>query len=254
MAARGAQRIRTADLRSTDELREVASTCTLCRLCRDRTQVVTGSGDPTSEVLVVVEAPGYHEDRSGVLLAGAAGEVFDELLASIGLDRASVWLTSMVKCRPPANRAAFPDEVEACEGWLFREIGLVQPRLVLTFGAQAMRLVTGRQSTLQDARGQLLSTVVQGRTVGVLPCYHPAAAMHVPALLDALRDDVRAVPVHLRTLAAADGPSIPVLASLESPLDVEVPGTGTGAVPGTAPGSAHEPDVGGDDQLAFPLA
>lgn len=195
MSARGplirAGRVRIGELQQIDELEQHAARCTLCRLCRDRTSVVVGSGPPDADVLVVAEAPGYHEDREGRLLAGAAGELFDEVLHVAGTRRSDVFLTSVVKCRPPMGRTPFPDEVEACEGWLFREIALVQPRVVVTLGALALRLVTGRQERLGDVHGAMLHALVQGRDVVVWPLYHPAAALHVPTLADELRADAR---------------------------------------------------------------
>jgi DNA polymerase len=186
-----AGRIRVGELERVDQLEQHAAACTLCRLCRDRTTVVVGSGPHDADVLVVAEAPGYHEDREGRLLAGATGELFDEIMQVAGTRRADVFLTSVVKCRPPAGRAPFSDEVEACEGWLFREIALVQPRVVVTLGALALRLVTGRPERLRDVHGQMLHALVQGRDVVVWPLYHPAAALHVPTLVDELRADAR---------------------------------------------------------------
>ncbi|MEO6866461.1 MAG: uracil-DNA glycosylase [Gaiellales bacterium] len=246
-----AQRVSAGDLASIEALEIAAATCQLCRLCRDRTQVVTGSGPADADVLVIAEAPGYHEDRSGQLLAGRPGELFDTLLADAGLVREEVFLTSVVKCRPPGGRTPFPDEVDACEGWLFREIALVQPKIVVTLGSLALRLVTGRHELIRDAHGKMIHTNLQGRDLVVWPLYHPAAALHVTSLVTQLRADARALGVLLQGARAETGsrprPS-------QSPVDPEVPATAS--KPATEPsakpaGTEPEPPV--DTQLTMDM-
>lgn len=188
-----AERVRAGELPTLPALDEHAAACTLCRLCRERTQVVVGEGPADADVLVVVDAPGYHDDRTGRLLTGAPGALLDEALELAGRRREEVRLTSVVKCRPPAGRSAFPDEVEACEGWLFRELALVQPRILVTLGSLSLRLVTGRNERLGDVHGTLLHAHVQGRDVGVWPLYHPAAAGQAARLVEELRADARAL-------------------------------------------------------------
>jgi len=227
MQRSSAGRIRAGDLRTLDELAQVASSCELCRLCHDRTQVVTGAGPAGAEVLVVAEAPGYHEDREGHHLAGRTGRLFDETLQLAGLSRDRIYLTSVVKCRPPLGRAPFPDEVEACESWLFREIALVEPRVIVTLGALALRLVTGRHERLADVHGGIIHAHLQGRDMVVWPLFHPAAAVHVPGLVRRLHDDARAlgsllrgaraeardvVNAHAAELPTSETPSAPVIA------------------------------------------
>lgn len=217
-----AGRVRAGDLASVGELSAVAAECELCRLCRDRTMVVTGTGPEDADVLVVAEAPGYHEDREGRLLAGRTGELFDEILGEAGLVRNEVYLTSVVKCRPPTGRTPFPDEVEACEGWLFREIALVRPKVVVTLGHLALRLVTGRVERLGDVHGAVLHAQVQGRDLVVWPLFHPAAALHVPALVGQLRDDARALGGLLRG-ARADARPKPVAPASAPPATAAAP-------------------------------
>ena len=220
-----AGRVRASELNTIDALEQHASACRLCRLCRERTQVVTASGPYDAEILVVAEAPGYHEDREGRLLTGRAGELFDELLVALGTTRDDVFLTSVVKCRPPTGRTPFPDEVEACEGWLFREIALVRPRVVVTLGALALRLVTGRYERLADVHGSMLHAHVQGRDVVVWPLFHPAAAVHVQSLVDQLHADTIGLAGLLRGARVEEavrperGPAKPVL----EPADVSTP-------------------------------
>ena len=112
---------------------EVAG-CTRCRLSQGRTQVVFGSGSPDADLMFVGEAPGFHEDQQGVPFVGQAGQLLEKLLNGIGLTRADVYIANVLKCRPPGNRDPQPDEIEACESHLFRQVELIQPKLVGTLG------------------------------------------------------------------------------------------------------------------------
>lgn len=228
-----AGRIRARDLETVALVEEYAGACELCRLCRERTTVVTGSGPDDADVLVVAEAPGYHDDRTGVLLAGPVGGLFDDVLRDAGLAREEIFLTSVVKCRPPTGRTPFPDEVESCEGWLFREIQLVQPKVVVTLGALALRLVTGRQEQLRDVHGAMLHAHVQRRDVVVWPLYHPAAALHVASLTEELRADARGLGALLQGARSTPAP-----AAVSEPA------------PAVATPGPDEPDSG-EPQLAF---
>src|SRR5581483_11612770 len=113
-------------------LQQEASGCTRCRLAEGRTQVVFGVGNPDADLMLVGEAPGFHEDKQGFPFVGQAGRLLDQLLAGIGLSRDDVYVANVLKCRPPGNRDPMPDEIERCEGYLFRQIELVQPALVAT--------------------------------------------------------------------------------------------------------------------------
>ncbi|MCW2961716.1 MAG: phage polymerase-related protein [Thermoleophilia bacterium] len=232
--------VRAGDLTSVAQVEDHASVCRLCRLCRERTMVVTGSGPVDADVLVVAEAPGYHDDREGRLLEAAPGELFAEVLELAGITREDIFLTSVVKCRPPTGRAPFPDEVEACEGWLFREIALVQPRVVVTLGSLALRLVTGRQESIAEVHGELQHVAVQDRDIVVWPLYHPGAALHVDRLADALRVDARALGLLLAGARSerstrerareARTPTVPA-AELPTPAAMPAPAPSTGATP-----------------------
>ncbi|MCW2923332.1 MAG: Uracil-DNA glycosylase [Thermoleophilia bacterium] len=247
---RGSGRVRAGDLTTVEQLEAHASACELCRLSRDRTMVVVGSGPHDAEVLVVSEAPGYHEDREGRLLAGRVGGLFDEVLAEAGLTRDEVFLTSVVKCRPPTGRTPFPDEVEACEGWLFRELALVEPAVVVTLGSLALRLVTGRQESLADAHGAVVHAQVRGRDIVVWPLYHPAAALHVPALVDELRTDARA----LRRLLGGARADARRVAPVTAPSIDPAHDASNVAMRDDAPAvSGFDADPDGPPQLAFEL-
>ena len=172
---------------------EVAG-CTRCALAGGRTQVVFGSGDPAADLMFVGEAPGFHEDKQGLPFVGAAGKLLDQLLAGIGLTRPDVYVANVLKCRPPGNRDPMPDEIEACEAHLWRQIELIQPRVVATLGNFATKLLSGRPTGITRVHGQEQETTLGGRRVLLYPLYHPAAALYTPRMLDVLKSDFARLP------------------------------------------------------------
>jgi DNA polymerase len=172
---------------------EVAS-CTRCPLARGRTQVVFGSGDPSADLMFVGEAPGFHEDKQGVPFVGAAGKLLDQLLAGISLTRADVYVANVLKCRPPGNRDPQPEEIEACEGHLWHQIELIEPRVVATLGNFATKLLSGKPTGITRVHGQEHETTLGGRRVLLYPLYHPAAALYTPRMLEVLQSDFRRLP------------------------------------------------------------
>ena len=185
------------ELTRADELRafgEVVAGCTRCPLAGGRTQVVFGSGDPNADLMFVGEAPGFHEDKQGVPFVGAAGKLLDQLLAGIGLSRADVYVVNVLKCRPPGNRDPMPQEIEACESHLWRQIELIEPRVVATLGNFATKLLSGRPTGITRVHGQEQETTLGGRRVLLYPIYHPAAALYTPRMLDVLRSDFARLP------------------------------------------------------------
>jgi uracil-DNA glycosylase len=184
--------------------------CTRCQLSQGRTQVVFGSGDPDSDLMFVGEAPGFHEDKQGVPFVGAAGKLLDQLLAGIGLTRADVYVCNVVKCRPPGNRDPQPNEIEACESHLWRQIELIQPRVVATLGNFATKLLSGRPTGITRVHGQEQETTLGGRRVLLYPIYHPAAALYTPRMLDVLKSDFARLP---ELLGREVTPPEPVLAA-----------------------------------------
>ena len=196
----------TESLTSHPELAALAaeaSGCTRCRLAEGRTQVVFGVGNPGADLMFVGEAPGFHEDQQGFPFVGQAGKLLDKLLAGIGLSRQDVYVANVLKCRPPGNRDPMPDEIEACEGYLFRQIGLIQPRLVATLGNFASKLLSGKQHGITRVHGQPQPATVGGLAVTLYPLYHPAAALYTPAMLRTLEEDFAKIPA----LLAGGGPS-----------------------------------------------
>ena len=174
--------------------RDEVAGCTRCALAAGRTQVVFGSGHPGADLMFVGEAPGFHEDKQGVPFVGAAGKLLDQLLAGIGLTRADVYVANVLKCRPPGNRDPMPDEIEACEGHLWKQIELIQPRVVATLGNFATKLLSGRPTGITRVHGQEQETTLGGRCVLLYPIYHPAAALYTPRMLDVLKSDFARIP------------------------------------------------------------
>jgi len=185
------------ELTATDELREfgeAVASCTRCALAQGRTQVVFGSGDPSADLMFVGEAPGFHEDKQGVPFVGAAGKLLEQLLAGIGLSRELVYIANVLKCRPPGNRDPLPEEIEACESHLFRQIELIQPRVVATLGNFATKLLSGRPTGITRVHGLEQQTTLGGRHVLLYPLYHPAAALYTPRMLEVLQSDFARLP------------------------------------------------------------
>jgi uracil-DNA glycosylase len=170
------------------------SDCQKCPLAADRNTVVFGTGDPDADLMFVGEAPGFNEDKQGKPFVGQAGKLLDKLLAEIGLERGQCFIANVLKCRPPGNRDPAPLEIEACEGHLFRQIELIQPRVVCSLGNFATKLLSGRPEGITKVRGVPQVRELGGRTVFLYPIFHPAAALYTPAMLERLRGDFRALP------------------------------------------------------------
>jgi uracil-DNA glycosylase len=176
---------------------EETAGCTRCRLAQARTQVVFGVGNPDADLMFVGEAPGFHEDQQGIPFVGQAGQLLTKLLAGIGMAREDVYIANVIKCRPPGNRDPQPDEIEACEGYLFRQIELLRPLVVATLGNFATKLLSGKQTGITRVHGQEQERTLGGRRVLLYPLYHPAAALYTPAMLRVLEEDFRRLPVLL---------------------------------------------------------
>lgn len=158
-----------------DTLRELALGCTRCRLSKNRTQVVFSDGPRDARLMVVGEAPGANEDRTGVPFVGAAGKYLDLLLATVGLSREeSVYIANVLKCRPPGNRDPKPDEIETCSPYLRKQIDLVRPEVLLAVGSFSGKLLTGRDKV---SLGKLRGEIHSYHGVPLVVTYHPAALL-----------------------------------------------------------------------------
>jgi uracil-DNA glycosylase family 4 len=193
-----------------EELKAVyreASGCTRCpQLAATRTTVVFGSGNADADLMFVGEAPGANEDKQGVPFVGQAGKLLDQLLGEIGLTRADVFVVNVLKCRPPGNRDPLPQEIDNCQGYLFRQLELIEPRVVCTLGNFATKLLRSDPSTgITKLHGREEERVIGPRAVRLYPIYHPAAALYTRSLLDTLRADFSRLP----ELLALDPPPQP---------------------------------------------
>lgn len=180
-----------------DELAEEIKVCTRCELHRSRTNAVPGEGNPETDVMFVGEAPGMNEDRQGRPFVGNAGRFLDEMLESIEWPRESVYITNVVKSRPPGNRDPLPDEIEACSVWINRQIEIIDPLLIVTLGRFSM------EQWLKDERISRIHG--KPRYVGsraIVPLYHPAAALHQPSLRQVVEEDFKKLPLILDEVRA----------------------------------------------------
>ena len=190
-----------------------ASECTKCPLSETRTNVVFGAGNSDASLMFVGEAPGAEEDRQGLPFVGRAGALLTELLAGIGMERKDVWICNVLKCRPPGNRDPQPIEIESCEPYLFRQVELIEPRVVATLGNFATKLLTGSRVGITRVRGTPQVHEIGGRSEFVMPLLHPAAALRTPALVDTLREDFAKLP-ELIERPLPDGRAVPTPAEL----------------------------------------
>jgi uracil-DNA glycosylase len=173
---------------------DVVAGCTRCALAQGRTQVVFGSGSPHADLMFVGEAPGFHEDKQGVPFVGAAGKLLSKLLEGIGLSRDEVYIANVLKCRPPGNRDPQPEEIESCEPHLWRQIELIQPKLIATLGNFATKLLSGRPNGITQVHGRPQDVVLGGNSVTLYPIFHPAAALYTPRMLQVLEEDFARIP------------------------------------------------------------
>jgi uracil-DNA glycosylase family 4 len=179
-----------------------AAGCVRCPLAEGRTQVVFGEGNPDAELVLVGEAPGFHEDREGRPFAGRARELLERLLGSVGLSLDDAYLATVLKCRPPGNRDPLPAEIAACEPFLYRQLELIRPSVVAPLGSFATALLSGRALGITRVHGQEQPVTLGGRTVTLYPLYHPAAALYTPTMLEVLERDVARLPELLGARAA----------------------------------------------------
>jgi uracil-DNA glycosylase len=178
-AGRGAELLR---------LSEEWRSCTRCALAEGRTQVVVGAGDLDADLMFV----------------GQAGKLLSTLLEEIGLSREAVYIANVLKCRPPGNRDPRPEEIEACEGYLFTQVAKIRPRVICTLGNFATKLLSGRPEGITRVHGRPRPHRIGDVEVNLYPIYHPAAALYTPRMLDTLREDFSRLPELLR-----DGPAPP---------------------------------------------
>jgi DNA polymerase len=179
--------------------------CTECDLHRSRKKAVPGEGPPHAEIMFIGEGPGFHENEQGRPFVGAAGKFLDQLLEQAGVTRADVWITNVVKCRPPGNRDPLPNEVETCtSNYLQHQIKIVNPSIIVTLGRFSMGLFF-KGAKISQIHGQMRK--VSDRFV--IAMFHPAAALHQISLKPAIMADFAKLPELLKEARAQLGKSTP---------------------------------------------
>ena len=164
--------------------------CTVCRLAEGRTNVVFGSGNPDADVIFIGEGPGQQEDEQGLPFVGRSGQLLEQLLGEIGLQRSDVYIANVVKCRPPKNRDPRPDEIDACKGYLRGQLELIQPKVAVTLGNFAAKLLLRTETGITRLRGSAYEW--WGRLL--VPTYHPAAALRGSArVLSEMQEDFQTI-------------------------------------------------------------
>jgi DNA polymerase len=168
---------RAARIEALDALAREASVCTKCDLCRGRLNVVFGEGDCEAAIMFVGEGPGQTEDQTGRPFVGDAGQLLDKMILAMGLSREQVYITNTVKCRPPNNRAPLPEELEACWPYLRRQIEIIQPRVIVTLGGSATKLLLQTQRGITAIRGiwaECRPGGDAGPIIRLMPTFHPS--------------------------------------------------------------------------------
>ncbi len=176
-----------------EALEEEIRACTNCPLCRTRKNAVPGTGNPHATLMLIGEAPGRQEDERGEPFVGRAGRLLSEILAEIGIGRDEVYITNVVKCRPPGNRTPRASEVRACMPYLRRQISLIGPRIMVLLGMVPAKTVLGMYGIRFTSMGEMVGKVFHVDDVILVPCYHPAAALYNPRLVDRIRETLRKV-------------------------------------------------------------
>ena len=192
------------------EVYNQASICERCPLSETRNRVVFGAGNADADLMFVGEAPGAEEDWQGLPFVGRAGSFLTELIEGIGMTRDEVFINNVILCRPPGNRDPQPEEIDSCRPWLEQRISLIQPRVICTLGNFATKLLTANPSGITKVRGTPQEHVIGGRSVCMMPLFHPAAGLRTPRVAEQLREDFRQIPDLLaRPLPEGPEPLVP---------------------------------------------
>jgi uracil-DNA glycosylase len=181
-------------------LEEQVKACPACPLCESRTHAVPGDGSYRALVMFIGEGPGFEEDRKGLPFVGKSGKFLTEMLNSVGIERSDVYITNIVKCRPPKNRDPRPDEIATCSGYLERQIAMINPRIIVTLGRHSMNRWFP-DASITKVHGQIRNI---GRGRVALPLFHPAAALRNPAWRADFVQDIQKLPALIERAARAN--------------------------------------------------
>jgi len=178
-------------------IREEVLNCRKCGLYRTRTNPVVGEGNPKAKIMFVGEAPGFYEDRTGRPFCGAAGRVLDELLESIGIKREDVYISNLLKCRPPGNRDPQKEEISACSPYLERQIEIIKPKIICPLGRYSMRFLMEKYGLKDEVEpisrihGKVFELSSLFQEIKIIPLYHPAVATYNINMKEVLKRDFR---------------------------------------------------------------
>jgi uracil-DNA glycosylase family 4 len=165
-----------------------------CPLKEVRTKLVFGAGNANADLMFVGEAPGAQEDKQGLPFVGRAGQLLNQLLEEIGIQRSDVFITNVICCRPPGNRDPLPEEIEVCKPYLYKKIELIEPKVICTLGNFATKLLTGQPTGITKVHGRPQEREVAGRVIKLFPIFHPAAALRTDSVKQLLREDFAKLP------------------------------------------------------------
>lgn len=180
-----------------EEIAEKVRACTRCPLYKGATKGVPGEGPVHAEIMMIGEGPGFHEDQQGRPFVGAAGKFLDELLGHINLKRSDIFITNVVKHRPPNNRDPLPEEIEACRDWLDQQIALIQPKVIVTISRFAMaRWFPNEKISMIHGKAKRFGNLM------VVPLFHPAAALHNQNLKPQLIEDFKKLPRYIQDVSS----------------------------------------------------
>ncbi len=182
-------------------LKQEVITCTKCPLSKTRNKPVFGNGNPNATIMIIAEAPGYYEDQSGVVFQGKSGELLDKVLAASGFNRKEhIYISNIVKCRPPNNRPPNDTEKTTCLPYLYKQIELIDPKIIILLGATALKSLVDPNAKISQIRGQW----IDWKNRLVLPTYHPSALLRNPKLKRPVWEDIKKVVAKYRELINPD--------------------------------------------------
>ncbi len=185
---------RLSSINAIAALNACIQSCNMCPLYKERTHAVPGAGNENADILFIGEAPGKNEDLKGMPFVGASGRILSEMMESIGLTREDAYIANVVKCRPPKNRDPQKSEVDACFGYLMKQVQLIDPLLIVTLGRHSMnRFIEGEK--IGEVHGTVFMRDIKGLGIrAFFPIYHPAASLYKPSLKKDMFADFSKVP------------------------------------------------------------
>jgi len=225
-----------------------AQGCVRCsELAATRKTVVFGAGNANADLMFVGEAPGATEDEQGVPFVGRAGKLLETLLGEVDLQRSDVFICNVLKCHPPGNRDPHPGEITNCREYLYRQVELIQPKVICTLGNFSTKLIRGDPAGITRVHGQPEVITLGRRAVRIYPIFHPAAALYTPRMLETLREDFTRLP----ELLAMDAPEQPELLEIPEPAAIEPENPETENLTGATASVRQDKQSSEPDQLGL---